>query len=299
MRLSISFLSASLLVTSLQAEPVLSNSPHSPYRQLHTLMEEMEGLRKEMEGLNVDKNVVNNVLEAISQEAQHRNLMFENLQAENESLKDSLNKLTTDYESLKAKVAALEKQQDKTPDEVVNNAIKNVEALSEWKNKNEEVLQQLQLDLPGIKKVNYELKWIKENTENFIKVSYEEIHKKIKILESEINKIVASNSKIQANDLQSQVNNIKKEVTEKCKSICASTLSQANDRLQSLAQQMQANFDRIREKDYMKHIVLSGESLNSIAKRYQLSVQQILSANQIQNAKSIKVGDMLWIPKNI
>ena len=292
MRLSIGFLSLSLISSLLQAEPALSNSTHSPYRQLRTLMEDMEALKKEVK----NSVVVNNVLEAVSQEAQHRNLMFEELQAENEALKEKLNQLSADYEILKDKVLGVE---NKTSDEMINKTIKDVKFLSDWKNKTEDVLQQLQLDLPGIKKVNYDLKKIKENTESFIKVSYEEIHNKIKSLEDEINKMVASNLRPQSNDLQVQVNNFKKEITEKCKSICASTLNQANDRLQSLAQQMQANFDRLRERDHIKHIVLTGESLSSIAKRYQLSVQQILSANQIQNAKNIKVGDMLWIPKNI
>lgn len=306
MRLLTSYLSVSLLTFSVQAAPVLSNSPHSPYRQLRTLMEDMNGLKEEIQELKSEKTLLNNVLETVSQEAQHRNLVFEQLTSENEALKDTLQQLTKDYEALKSNLVALEENQKgllensalESVKEQLKSANENVNHLSQWKEDREKFLKELQLKLPNINKLSQELCHIQTNTENFIKVSYEEICNKIQSLERDIDKVTSANAKAKSNDFQFQLSAFKKEITDKCKAMCLSTLNQANDRLQSLAQQMQTNFDCLREKSYIKHIVLAGESLSSIANRYQSSVSQILAANHLQNSKNVKVGDMIWIPKN-
>lgn len=98
--------------------------------------------------------------------------------------------------------------------------------------------------------------------------------------------------------LKQSFQKIEKRLGEFCKETCDETIRQVNDRLQNLAQQMQSGFDALSCAKCTQHTIISGESLSSIAKKYNTTPAQIRAVNGLQNAKSLRVGDVILIPKN-
>ena len=96
-----------------------------------------------------------------------------------------------------------------------------------------------------------------------------------------------------------KLNEFKKDIIKQCENICKQTIHQTNENLQNIAQQVQIKMDSLKARSFSKHIILSGESLSSIAKRYSTSPEQILLTNNIKSARDLRVGDTIIVPNNL
>lgn len=234
---------------------------------LHQQVNDIRVLVNGLRDHNLDKTAI---LEQISEEAQARKMMFEQLTMANDALKAQIKSGTGSKPA-------------------------------DW--------LQLKKKLDDLAEEGKSFKTAQAALEQHYRLFFDEVNRQLKSIEGALsqNPVDASGSgSAQLNQLQEQFNSLKKDLGDKwkdlsdrCKNMCASTLTQANDRLQSLAQQMQTNFDHLREKSFTRHVILSGESLTSIAKQYQTTPTKILSINNLPNAKNLHVGDVLLIPNDM
>lgn len=245
----------------------LEKSSNALALDLRQQVSDIKGLVNELNDHNLDKTAI---LEQISEESQARKMMFEQLTMANDALRAQVqsgtgSKQPADWLQLKRK------------------------------------LDELSEESKGFKTAQAAL-------EQHYQLFFDEVNRQLKSIDDVLSKNSGDSGagNAQLNQLQEQFNSLKKDLGDKwkdlsdrCKNMCASTLTQANDRLQNLAQQMQTNFDHLRERSFTKHIILSGESLTSIAKQYQTTPTKILSVNNLPNAKNLRVGDVLWIPQGM
>lgn len=158
-----------------------------------------------------------------------------------------------------------------------------------------DILVSFQDDLSQLKDSNFSLNVSHEKLEKDFQTLSNQTNGQIKNIEQ--NKVEADAYKAEAE--KKQLNEFKKELVDKCKNICKKTLTQTNEQLQTLAQQVQTKIDNLKSRTFSKHIILSGESLSSIAKRYSTSPEQILITNNIQSARDLRVGDTIIVPNNL
>ncbi len=156
-----------------------------------------------------------------------------------------------------------------------------------------DVLLDFQNDLAQLKDSTFALSVSKENLEknlqNFTKLTDDKF-KEIKQAKSDVSKNEV---------VKNQLNDFKQELVDKCKRICKKSFDKTNEQIQSIVQQVQTKIDSLKSRTFSKHIILSGESLSSIAKRYSTSPEQILITNNIQSARELRVGDTIIVPNNI
>ncbi|MDR0755491.1 MAG: LysM peptidoglycan-binding domain-containing protein [Puniceicoccales bacterium] len=102
------------------------------------------------------------------------------------------------------------------------------------------------------------------------------------------------------------------QVQQVCERCQLKILSDVNERIQDLAQQMQEGFDKIVQmaqvadtpKDHypqtgIMYEIKFGDSLASIAQKLNSSTEYIRAANKISDPKQLKVGDKIFIPQAI
>ena len=158
-----------------------------------------------------------------------------------------------------------------------------------------DILVSFQEDLSQLKDSSFSLNVSQKNLEKDFKTFSDETYEQIKnIQKTEIEKDAYKDEAI-----KNQMSEFKKDLINKCENICQKVVNQTNDRLQNLVQQVQTKVDSIRSRTFSKHTILSGESLNSIAKRYSTSPEQILITNNIQSARDLRVGDTIIVPNNL
>lgn len=100
------------------------------------------------------------------------------------------------------------------------------------------------------------------------------------------------------------------QVQQVCERCQLKILSQVNERIQDLAQQMQEGFDKIMQMEQVANTpadyypqtgimyeIKSGDSLASIAQRLNSRTEYIRAANKISDPKQVKVGDKIFIPQ--
>jgi uncharacterized protein (DUF3084 family) len=100
------------------------------------------------------------------------------------------------------------------------------------------------------------------------------------------------------------------QVQQVCERCQLKVLSEVNERIQDLAQQMQEGFDKIMQMkqvantpaDYypqtgIMYEIKSGDSLASIAQKLNSRTEYIRAANKISDPKQLKVGDKIFIPQ--
>jgi LysM repeat protein len=100
------------------------------------------------------------------------------------------------------------------------------------------------------------------------------------------------------------------QVQQVCERCQLKILSQVNERIQDLAQQMQEGFDKIIQMEQETHTpvdhcpqtgimyeIKSGDSLTSIAQKLNSRTEYIRAANKISDPKQLKVGDKIFIPQ--
>lgn len=141
-----------------------------------------------------------------------------------------------------------------------------------------------------------------EDSMFILNVSKENLEKDFKSLSAQTDKKIKDIKQVEAdteNALKKQLEDLKQDVVDNCKNICQQTSNKINDQLQSITQQVQSKIDSLKARTFSKHVILSGESLSSIAKRYSTSPEQILITNNIQSARELRVGDTIIVPNNI
>ncbi|MDR0646989.1 MAG: LysM peptidoglycan-binding domain-containing protein [Puniceicoccales bacterium] len=102
------------------------------------------------------------------------------------------------------------------------------------------------------------------------------------------------------------------QVQQVCERCQLKILSQVNERIQDLAQQMQEGFDKIAQREQgantsadrypqtgIMYEIRSGDSLASIAQKLNSRTEYIRAANKISDPKQLKVGDKIFIPQTI
>ncbi|MDR0393512.1 MAG: LysM peptidoglycan-binding domain-containing protein [Puniceicoccales bacterium] len=102
------------------------------------------------------------------------------------------------------------------------------------------------------------------------------------------------------------------QVQQVCERCQLKILSQVNERIQDLAQQMQEGFDKIAQMEQVTnkptdyypqtgiiYEIKSGDSLASIAQKLNSRTEYIRAANKISDPKQLKVGDKIFIPQAI
>ncbi|MDR2769796.1 MAG: LysM peptidoglycan-binding domain-containing protein [Puniceicoccales bacterium] len=102
------------------------------------------------------------------------------------------------------------------------------------------------------------------------------------------------------------------QVQQVCERCQLKILSDVNERIQDLAQQMQEGFDKIVQMEQVANTpadyypqtgimyeIKSGDSLASIAQKLNSRTEYIRAANKISDPKQLKVGDKIFIPKAI
>lgn len=62
------------------------------------------------------------------------------------------------------------------------------------------------------------------------------------------------------------------------------------------AKRLAAVKHEFKNSKYVTHKVRRGETLNSIARRYEVSLKEVLAVNRIRNARYLKVGQLVMIP---
>gem|GEM_PF-5440705 len=91
--------------------------------------------------------------------------------------------------------------------------------------------------------------------------------------------------------LQEQLKKIKSELLVFCQ--------ETNRRLQDVTEQMKNNLSKATYNGCIKHTIASGESLASIARLYNTTPDQILSANHLQDTRGLHVGDAILVPQEV
>ena len=158
-----------------------------------------------------------------------------------------------------------------------------------------DILVSFQEDLSLLKDSSFSLNVSQKNLEKDFKTFSDKTYEQIKnIQKAEVEKDAYKDEAI-----KNQMSEFKKDLINKCENICQKVVNQTNDRLQNLVQQVQTKVDSIRSRTFSKHTILSGESLNSIAKRYSTSPEQILITNNIKSARDLRVGDTIIVPNNL
>ena len=150
-----------------------------------------------------------------------------------------------------------------------------------------------------------DLSQLKDSTFS-LNVSHEKLEKDFQTFSNQTNEQIKNiqNREVEkdaykSEAIKNQMSEFKKDLINKCENICQKVVNQTNDRLQNLVQQVQTKVNSIKSRTFSKHTILSGESLNSIAKRYSTSPEQILITNNIQSARDLRVGDTIIVPNNL
>lgn len=150
-----------------------------------------------------------------------------------------------------------------------------------------------------------DLSQLKDSTFS-LNVSHEKLEKDFQTFSNQTNEQIKNiqNTEVEKDAYKSEaiknkMSEFKKDLINKCENICQKVVNQTNDRLQNLVQQVQTKVNSIKSRTFSKHTILSGESLNSIAKRYSTSPEQILITNNIQSARDLRVGDTIIVPNNL
>ena len=216
-----------------------------------------------------------------------------------------LSVLVDNMQHLKQEVDAL-KQMVSMTDAPVNEVKSQVEQQAKLEQDN---IQQIRSDiLKKYDEANVLINELKAENENLNKEVVEQKQKN-EVLQAELEEQKSKICKLEEQGFVTQdTEKQNKEALEKkiaeqladllkqCQKLCADTINQTNDRLQDLARQVQQKIDQLKPVE-IKHTISSGESLSSIARRYNTTAEAILKLNNLSTAKTLRVGDMIWISK--
>ena len=247
-----------LAVTFLQgATPVTPVKSNSPHSPYTQLRVLSEKITSFEESLE-KMNINGKLSDALLEENKKYTTRIEQLETENKNLNDQLKDLNEIYKKQTEDLLALSKDfQQFRSKEHENNT--NV-----VKNR----------ELASVKK---DISQIKEtlNTTQYEIGSIER-------------RLVDSGTKTSQN-FQEQLQKVKSELLEFCQS--------TNRKLQDFADQIKDNLMKVTHNGFIKHTIVSGESLASIARQYNTTPDQILSANHLQDVRGLHVGDTLLVPQ--
>ena len=203
---------------------------------------------------------------------------------------DKFNRFTQENEQ-KAEQKQITDEEFKEISQKIENFLEKYQKLDTFN----DILVSFQDDLSQLKDSNFSLNVSHEKLEKYFQTFSNQTNEQIK----NIQKTEVEKDAYKSEAIKNQMSEFKKDLINKCENICQKVVNQTNDRLQNLVQQVQTKVDSIRSRTFSKHTILSGESLNSIAKRYSTSPEQILITNNIQSARDLRVGDTIIVPNNL
>lgn len=253
-----------LAISLLNGAPVQSNSPHSPYTQLKVLSEEVSTLKETLEKMKPAENISEALLNENKQLASKiEQLEVKNKQLDNgnKALQDQLNNLNEFYKKQTEDLLALSNEFKKFRSEVFNEN-------NSCTIKNRELV--------SVKKDISQLKETLNSTQDEM---------------GNFERKLADNDTKTSQKFQEQLQKIKSELMEFCQS--------TNQKLQDFSEQIKNNLTKVANNTCIKHTIVSGESLASIARRYNTTPDQILSANHLQDTRGLHVGDTLLVPQEV
>ncbi len=249
------------LTISVSGATAVSNSPHSPYAQLRTLMEDVKSLKSvqeatwqqsleklnafattiaslthEIDSLKADKVAADSRLqEELGKKEEACNQMFEDMKVESEKMKLAFEKdkvlLMGLVEKMKEENTLLKKQ---------------FASLQFQTQTSDSVFKQIKSDIALLKSENEALRRSKSELEASLKLSYEKLVEKTQSLERSLANLPSAGF---SGDIEKNLQQLRDEIIQKCKAMYISTINQTNDRLQSFAEQVQKNLEHIYQRN--------------------------------------------------
>ena len=275
-----------------------SNSPYSPHRQLSVLVDDMQHLKQEVEALKQTVSMTDApILEsnALLEESQNCKLAVEQLQLQTEQqaklTQDNFQQIRDDFSkkygetdanvnALKLQVEYQAKLAQDSFQQIRDDISKKCGEINELKAENESL--------------NKEVVEQKQKNDASQAELEEQKSKICKLEEQEF--ITRDTGKQIQEALEKKITEYSADLLKQCQKLCADTINQTNDRLQDLARQVQEKIDQLKPVE-IKHTISSGESLSSIARHYNTTAEAILKLNNLSTAKTLRVGDTIWISK--
>ena len=149
---------------------------------------------------------------------------------------------------------------------------------------------QLRVLSDEINSVKESLQEIKVNEIKRNESTSNELLEKNKQLTNKIEQLAEDNKNLreQVNDLNDKIESQSRKFRE--------SMQDLSKQIKNLSEQIKENLAKMARSACIQHIIVSGESLASIAKKYNIPPDQILSANGLQDARGLHVGDTLRIP---
>lgn len=272
-----------LAVSVLHGAPVYSNSPHSPYTQLKTLKEDVSTLKEALEKIKTEEGAAGALLE----ENKQLTFRLEQLETENENLKSSLANLDEVYKKQTQELLALSKEFDQfrsNGGETNSDAVKSHELVSV-----KEDISQIKDTL--VELGNFEKKWEDNGGKNSQVFQAQLQGLKTELVRMTDEKLQDLTKQMNSQNFQDQLQKIKSEFLTFCQT--------TNEKLQDFSKQMKSNLMKMSRNGCIRHTIVAGESLGSIARLYKITPDQILSANCLQDTRGLHVGDTLLIPQEV
>lgn len=267
-----------LAMSLLNGAPVQSNSPHSPYTQLRALTEDVSSLKEAVEKIKSSEDISESLLEG------NKQLISRIEQLENENKK--LQNLLEGDKQLMSKIEQLESENGK-----LQNQLKDLDEV--YKKQTQDLLS-LSKDFQQFRSKANEANAssIKNRELVSVKKDISQIRETLNSTQHEIGNVerrLVDDGARNSQNLQEQLQKIKSELLEFCQG--------TNRRLQDFSEQMKNNLTKVTHNGCIKHTIASGESLASIAKRYNTTPDQILSVNHLQDTRGLHVGDSILVPQ--
>ena len=120
-----------------------------------------------------------------------------------------------------------------------------------------------------------------------------ELLEKNKQLTNKIEQLAEDNK-----NLREQVNDLNDKIESQSRKFREST-QDLSKQIQNLSEQFKENLTKMARNACIKYTIVSGDSLAIIAKKHNTTPDQILSANHLQDARGLHVGDTLLIPQEV
>lgn len=259
----------------------------SDNERTHQKLQTIQDINAQIDELNKNLSLVKNTTDSLTLSRENIEKYLQELYAE---IIDKFNRFAQENEQ--------KTEQKQVPTDELKEINHKIETFSSKYQKLDtfnDILASFQEDLSQLKDSSFSLNVSHEKLEKDFQTFSNQTNEQIKTIKQ--NEVEIDAYKAEAE--KTQLNEFKKEMVNKCKNICQKTLTQTNEQLQRLAQQVQTKIDNLRSRTFSKHIILSGESLSSIAKRYSTSPEQILITNNIQSARDLRVGDTIIVPNNL